>query len=242
MRFSRVWFVVFIYGAIGNDEGIPMSSVAAEEYEDYAIGWSKTTIILAVLLFLSAFIMKLAKRHYEQVTERVGCQVTSMLKAEIHRKALLLAPTERLKFSDKHIKNLTLIESHRLKIIIQFLPFVIFIPVDVGLGSWIVYGEMGTVALVVFLSIVVIITICLMVIPIPDTELERDDNLQKNKRDGRKIALDKRARWERDLISGLYLYHVTDVRIHLFQEYTLSSVMDGSSQWRDIYLLSKAKR
>ena len=206
------------------------------------IHWLEKPISLAVLLFLFTFIMKLAKRHSEQVTERVGCQVTSMLKAEIHRKALLLASTERLKFSDEHIRNLILIESLRLKSFIQFLPFIIAVPVDVGIGSWIIYQELGRVALGVFLGIVAIAIICLIAIPIPDTETEEDDDKQDNKPDDRKIALDKRAQWEKDLISGLYLYHVADVGIHLFQEYTLSSVMDGSSQWSDRHLLSKTKR
>ena len=170
------------------------------------IQWLKNPRMLAVGIFLSTLLMKLAKYHYKQVAERTGLRVTSIVKTTIHKKALSLAAFERQKFPDEYIRNLILTESHQFKAFVQFLPFLVVAPVNMAFGAWIILQELGKAAFGMLIAVIVIAIICLIYLPVPDTEPEEDDDPQQDKEDDRKTELDKRVQWEKDLISGLYLY------------------------------------
>ncbi|KAG0221519.1 Canalicular multispecific organic anion transporter 2, partial [Actinomortierella wolfii] len=149
-------------------------------------------LILAFALFFSSLFSTMADGQEVQLAINLGAELRTGLISLIYRKALVLSSGARQTMTVGEISNRMAVDCERVASALRYITLALVLPIDLGIGIWLVYVKLGWCSLV---------GLGVLVLTSPaQTALGRIMNKQKDQKLG---AMDNRIRLMNEILSGI---------------------------------------
>ncbi|KAG0223088.1 hypothetical protein BGW41_005710, partial [Actinomortierella wolfii] len=163
----------------------------------YAVDGSKAQpvtlgLILAFALFFSSLFSTMADGQQFQLSANLGAEVRTGLISMIYRKALVLSTCARQTMTVGEISNRMAVDCERIATALQRVPFVVVLPIELGIGIWLLYVKLGWCSLA-GLGVIVLISPAQTVLA----------QIISKGRNQKLAAMDARIRLTNEILSGI---------------------------------------
>ncbi|KAG0197422.1 hypothetical protein BGX28_009094 [Mortierella sp. GBA30] len=164
-----------------------ISSYSTDKPQSTALG-----IILSIGLFMAAVLSSLAMGQCILWSTNLGVELKSGLTSMIYRKSLRLSPGARREATVGEITNHMSVDAERISQTIAYMFLVISAPIEIILGFWLLYRQLGPSAFVGLGVVVLVIPVQMFI-----------GNLLNKAKDKKLEAMDGRVRLLTEVLSGI---------------------------------------